>query len=413
MLEAGLLRKSGQFDQALSVTGPLEAATEFTHAVAIGLILRRKGQYGESERALARAVEIKPEEVSGYLEAGDTCFEGQLWQNALSWYERALQLEAHQIWAEPSAWYCRWKLTGDTAWMTQVIDSATAGNGRANQLWFVAAGALPESGDATAATLRQIRDAWRKAPPATVNPGGTINIRLSTLEAPSNRLAVALEIASFGQNARLDVTVESIPDRDPREPVAAVDYLLWHYEDTDPVPALPPPPNDVAERIAALAAQPYDPEANWAQASYVAEALGVAEIETILAVMIHPPPVLDGSHALAWLPRAQLAAAQVLAWIDEGWDGSARRKALLSLLYGPFDWTTGAAIRVLARIAIEEKDYALQIHQCFEVLERHLPTQGHWDWVQILYQEWRTIPFLFDQERDEMKRKELAVSGQS
>ena len=121
----------------------------------------------------------------------------------------------------------------------------------------------------------------------------------------------------------------------------------------------------------------------------------------------------DGSHALAWLPRAQLAAAQVLAWIDEGWDGSARRKALLSLLYGPFDWTTGAAIRVLARIAIEEKDYALQIHQCFEVLERHLPTQGHWDWVQILYQEWRTIPFLFDQERDEMKRKELAVSGQS
>ena len=411
MMRAGLLRKAGLFDEALAVAGPLDHARSFAEAAAIGLVLRRQGRFAESAQAFAKSIELEPGKIAGYLEAGDTWFEGGNWQNALEWYEGAVRLEPGQNWAEPSGWYCQWRLTGDEAWLERLFEAAKAGNRRANQLWFLARGAVPESSDATANIVRQIHDAWGKSPPKTENAGGSIKITLSTLEAPSNRLAVALEVASFRQNARLEVTVQSLPAQDPRLPVAEIDYLLWRYEGTDAVPALPPPPAEVADRIAALAAAPYDPETNWAQASHVAEALGREAVEPILAVMVHPPPMPAGTDALAWLARLQLAAAQVLAWIDEGWEGSARRRALLSLLYGPFDWTTAVAIRVLARLAREEQAYALKIHECFEQLERSVPKQGHWDWVAVLYREWRTLPFLFDQEREELKRKEEAIAG--
>ena len=410
LIRAGLLRKAGLFEQALAVAGPLEAAENFNRAVAIGLVRRRQGRYEDSARAFAKAIDFQPGNVAGYLEAGDTWHEAGNWQGALDWYEGALRIAPDQEWAQPASWYCQWQLTGDDAWLDRVFEAAKAGNRRANQLWFAARDAIPESRDASANAIQRVRAAWLKSPPKSANAGGNIEIALSTLEAPSNRLALALEVASFGQNARLDVKIQSLPARDPRLPVAPVDYLLWRYDGTDPVPALPPPPADIAARIAALAAEPYDPERNWAQASHVGEALGPGQIEAILATMVHPPPVPRDTYALAWLPRVQLAAAQVLAWIDEGWDGSARRPALLAVLYGPFDWTTCAAIRVLAQIAREERAYALDIHRCFEELERHLPTEGHWDWVEVLYREWRALPFLFDRERDELKRKEAAAA---
>ncbi len=402
---AGLLRKADRLDAALAVTGPIEAAESFNHAAAIGLVLRRKGLFLESARAFARGIEIEPQNEAGYLEAGDSCFDATDWLAARGWYEGALRVEPGQVWAEPSILYCDWKLTGDGACFDRMVESAKAGNRRAHQLWFLERGALAEPQDATANALRQMREAWAKSSPRAAQDGEKVEIGLSSIEAPSNRLAIALEFAAAGRDLTIQISAPAPVGPDPRAPVAEIAHRIWRYDGTDAGPALPPPSAETAARIAALAAEPYDPPVNWAQASFAAEALGVGRVEEILAVMVHPPALPPGQHALAWLPRIQLVAAQVLGQLDAGWEESIRRKALLSLLHGPFDWTTTAAIRVLAWIAREERATALDIHKSFELLEQHRPEQGYWGWVEQLYQEWPSLPFLFDQEREELRRK--------
>lgn len=413
MMHAGLLRKAGMLDEALAVAGPIEQATEFNRAVAVGLALRAKGLHEASAQAFDKAITLAPDETSGYLEAGDSLLEAQHWPQALQHYDSALKIEPGNAWAEASAWYCQWKMSGDENWMDRLIEAANTGRHRAHELAFRERGALPESGDASANVLRQLRTKWlEQGQPAQPRKDEKITLGLSTLEAPSNRLAILLELAAFGHPAAaLQVSVSSIPAADPRVPLEAVRHVLWRFDGTDPHPALPPPSQEVSNRIATLAAERYDPHTNWARASHVAQALGVERLTEILAVMVHPPAAPSGVAALAWLPRLQLAAAQVAGQIDEGWIGSARREALMSVLYGPWDWTTCAAIRVLAWIAREEPAHATDIHQAFERLEKHVPSEGHWDWIDVLYQHWQTIPCLFDTEREALRAKREALAG--
>jgi tetratricopeptide (TPR) repeat protein len=403
MIRAGLHRKAGNFDGALAITGPIETAASFSHAAAIGLAYRRKGMYDESEAAFVRALEIEPENNAGRLEAGDTLFEAGAWARARDWYNQALGQDPDNSWATASAIYSSFKLTGERACLDQLDALAQAGNERARRLWLMEAWELPESGDASANVLRQLRDKFND--PATPNTGGINSLGLSTLEAPSNRLAFALELAALGLNPLVKFTVASIPVPDPRVPAADVRYCLWRYEGATPMPALPAPSPAVYDAIAELAQRPFDPGVNWAQASHVADRLGVSQVAQILAVMVHPSPMPAGLSALQWLPRLQLAAAQVVGQIDTGWEHSERRKALRSLLLGPRDWTTCAAIRVMGRIAITEPAYAMDIHESFIQLERLIPSEGHWDWIALLYEQWQTIPYLFDAEREALKAK--------
>jgi len=403
MIRAGLQRKSGAFDRALAIAGSIDCATSFNQAAAIGLAYRLKREFDASERAFIKGLQLEPDNISGKLEAGDTCFEAANWQKALVWYEDALKQQPDLNWAVASAAYCRFKLHEDGAVLQHLAALAKQGNQRAHQLWFAEKGALDESGDASANVLRQMRDKWLSKTPSQAN--GKIRLGLSTLEAPSNRLAMKLEMAAFGIEDDIEINVASVPVRDPRIPIAEVEHAIWKYEGTNPIPALPAPSLPVTEAIAALAEEPYDPWLNWTKASHLASLLGPGKALDILAVMVFPPPLPVGRSALEWLPRVQLTAAQVLGQINTGWEMSVRRKMLLSVLYGPWDWSTVAAIRVLAWIARDERAYALDIHHAFENLEKHLPTEGHWDWVEVLYDEWQTIPYLFDSEREELKRK--------
>lgn len=126
---------------------------------------------------------------------------------------------------------------------------------------------------------------------------------LSSLEAPSNYLAFRLEMEALRHDLRLKVVVNRVPEPDPRQPIVDVKYLLWKYDGNEAAPGLPPPAADVAERIAGLAAAPFDEQANWAAAGRAAEELGENRVGEILAVMVHPPPVPVGTGALSWLPR--------------------------------------------------------------------------------------------------------------
>jgi len=405
MLRAGLFRKAGLFEEAEALVRPaLERAPDWHLATALGLILRQKGELTGAEQAFEYALRLDSSDMSARLEAGDTFFERERWQDALRWYENALAKERRQEWAYPSALFCRWMLTEDEGQVRELVDLAKKGNGRAqqlyNQLYF---NALPEPVDASANLLRQLREMLLKEDDET--SGTTVKVTLSGLEAPSNTLAYRLEMEALGEEVGLDLTVEAVAKPDPRVPIAPVKYLLWTYDGTDPSPALPPPSEEVTSRIAEIARPPYDDDVSWAAASHAAEALGPQSAGEVLAVMVHPPPVPEGSTALAWLPRVQHAAMQVAAQLDQGWEGSARRDALFSALLGPQDWTTQAAIRALARLGRENEAFAPDIGEAFQQLANHRPIPGFCCWEYTLYENWLELPHLFPKEREELQKK--------
>jgi tetratricopeptide (TPR) repeat protein len=404
LMRAGLMRKAGRVDEALALAGPLESAVDFNHIVAIGLALRAKGQLVESARVFVQGAAVETDGITAWLEAGDSWLEAGQWREALAAYESALAKERGQPWAEPSAWYCQWKLNGDDPWRARIGVAATSGNHRAHALLFRELGAIPESGDASANILRQMREKWLTTPPGA-RLDGFKKLTLSTLEAPSARLAIELELVNFGLDPAFEFVYNSVPKEDPRVPVADVAYTLWTYDGTRATPALQSVAPETIALIAGLALQHYHPHDNWAQASHVAAVLGPGAVSEVLAVMVNPPPVPAGTHALAWLPRIQLAAAMVVGQIDTGWEGSQRRAALHSLLFGPGDWTTTAGIRMLGWIARAEPAHAQDIHRLFTLRERHIPSEGHWDWIGQLYVEWQTLPWLFDREREALKTK--------
>jgi thioredoxin-like negative regulator of GroEL len=406
MLRAGLHRKAGNYDEALAIVrASLQRSPDWHTATALGLILRQQGNLVEAEKAFQMALRHDPDDISARLEAGDLFFERQEWRAALKWYENALGKEPAQPWARPSALYCRWQLTGDEKHIRDLVALARKDpdNHRAQHLWWLASGGgLPEPVDAAANLLRQFRDAIVEDPAKA--PSGEAKMTLSCLEAPSNYLAIRLDMAALQHDLRVTVVSTHLPKPDPRQPMTQVKYLLWRYDDLTASPGLPPPGKDVAARIGDIAALPFDQQAYWAAASHAAADFGPGRVAEILAVMVHPPAVPTGSTALAWLPRVQFAAAAIAAQVDDGWEGSVRRDALYAVLHGPMDWTTEAAIRALTHLGCEQEPIAPDIHEAFQLLADHRPDIGHWSWVRTLFDCWQQLPHLYPQEREAMQQ---------
>jgi hypothetical protein len=214
---------------------------------------------------------------------------------------------------------------------------------------------IPEPGDAGINLARQFlqeRLAPKKPP--------QLKVTMTSTEAPS--VLMAVEAALNMPRGSLELVVLEIPVPDPRVPRGPVDYLLWRYEGNDPHPALPPPPAEIATAVAELAQTQYDLERWTHQARDIARRLGPGAVEGLLATMVHPPPMPSDptgdppardESAWNWIRHVQFAAALMLAGIDDGWEGSTRRKAPASLARGPVDWPTEAAAVALSQVCRE------------------------------------------------------------
>ena len=87
----------------------------------------------------------------------------------------------------------------------ELTELARQGNQRARQLYHqLRSTALPEPADASANVLRQIRESLLKEDAPT--GAGTMSLRLSCLEAPSNALAFRLEMAARQDRIRQGIT---------------------------------------------------------------------------------------------------------------------------------------------------------------------------------------------------------------
>jgi hypothetical protein len=227
---------------------------------------------------------------------------------------------------------------------------------------------LPEPSDALINLLRGI-----------IKDGGDLakfKVGLSSLEAPSARLAIQLyQIEKYGQ-ADLVVEVAAIQQPDARIPHKPVDFVLWEYKGTEPQTSLHLPSSHVSETISQLAQMPYLPQ-KWAdQGSKFAKDLGVDKANELLAVMVHPPARLSQFPIWEWLPRVQVASAYVIARLDSGWDNSIRHRYLFSLARGPMDWSVEAALLPLAYIAKTEPSVRNSIAELYFELLHGMPRPG-------------------------------------
>jgi hypothetical protein len=94
------------------------------------------------------------------------------------------------------------------------------------------------------------------------------------------------------------------------------------------------------------------------------------------------PP--EGMRAWTWIYGFQIAPAMLLAGWDCGWAGSVRRRALVSLVNGPVDWTVNAALLALTQIALDTPEATEEIRELFRDRIRAAPKQGAVCYVPVL-----------------------------
>ncbi len=258
---------------------------------------------------------------------------------------------------------------------------------------------LPEPGEALINFFRHIEKQGK--------PAKSVNLGLSSLEAPSARLAVSLYQIEKTGTADVAFTVESIQKPDPRIPKSGAAFTLWEYSGPDPRSSFPHPPEAVSRCVGDIAASAYSRE-GWANQGWrTAQELGIGSANDLLAVMVHPPVRRDPYIAWVWLQRVQIAAAFVLGNIDPGWEPSIRKRALFSLARGPMDWTVGAALLPLSLIAEKEPGTAESIGELYQELMTSLPGPGFIPYEFALF--WCVSRLLTLKLVSEPLRKKLAV----
>jgi tetratricopeptide (TPR) repeat protein len=126
VIELMTLGKLGQFDEALRrARKAFEERPTWATAIAIGNALRRAGNSKGAAEMFAAAAELDKEDVTALLEVGDIELEAGRINEALSAYQAALAREKSHSWAEPSAWFCRFLLTGQEKWQKKLRKAAS------------------------------------------------------------------------------------------------------------------------------------------------------------------------------------------------------------------------------------------------------------------------------------------------
>jgi tetratricopeptide (TPR) repeat protein len=395
------VRKLGQYDAAINLAKSAYAATpDYMTAVFLAGAYRSKGDITTTVENYQKALNHKPDDIGVRLDMGDLlCKDGQ-YESGLAYYKQALDIEPENAWAKPHFLYYQALSTKEPHWTDDLraYTSANPNNSQAADLLHRLTTApfvdyLLEPNEASISLLKQLAD--QNTTPTSLG--------LSCLEAPSAMLALQLYIREKN-GGKIDVGVGDIQKPDPRYPFGEVDFALWKYDGTDPMPNVKTPNPQVAEAIAKIAARPYNLEAWLASARKLGAAATPARLDSLLGVMVHPPPRPPEVAIWDWINHVQVVAALSIAYIDTGWENSARRKALFSLARGPMDWTVGAAILALTQIGLEQPEITPELSELFADIMAHAPRQGG-----VPYMSWLVINSLRLPNLDPAARKELEL----
>jgi tetratricopeptide (TPR) repeat protein len=120
-MKAVVLGKLGRLEEAVRHARDTYAKVpSWKTAVMVANALRRSGDDRGAVEYFTVATGLDREDVTAFLEIGDTHVRLKRWVDALAAYEAALKREPDQPWALPSALYCRFRVTGQSAWIDQL-----------------------------------------------------------------------------------------------------------------------------------------------------------------------------------------------------------------------------------------------------------------------------------------------------
>ena len=375
-------------------------------AIAVANALRDDRKIDDAAVWFRRALGHDRTDVSAHLDLGDMFVDAGRLDEANREYESAIVKEADQPWATASLLYLRFLRDRDPGTRLALLrlTEGAEPNPRARALCdqldppkrYV--NRLPHPADASANALNAIFEEMFDNP--AKHHGSTVRLRLSHVESPSVVAAFWLQLEMWGPQVGFDYQVDQIQTPDPRQPKAQVPYAVWRWDGTQPLPAIARAPEHVTRAIHGLASEPFALDVWTPLAETVARELGgSAAIPQLLGTLVFPPrPPGSNWRVLAWVQRAQVATALVIAHGDPHapWAGSPRQQALYSLLYGPTDWTTGAAIIALGVLARRDPAIRAEITQAFGWLASQIPSEGFCCWELPLVATWLTMPDLDD-----------------
>lgn len=387
-----LLCRLGNLDEALKLAREAYAADpSLQTAVALAGTHAVREELDQALEAYRQAIDHEPADVSARLCMADLLVNHGRLQEAQELYAEVLEQDPDQEIARPSQHFLRFMAHNEEPARDELLALAEEQpeNERAQRLAQRATpyvGYLPEPPDVSAILERSADESEGK------------RMTLPYLGAPSNYVA-------FAWLEGIDLTVARVQKPDPRLPRCPVDYLLWKYDGTRPRIAVAAPGAAAADAVAEIAMQPYHVDAWWNHARRAAQKLGPEKVDDLLATMVYPPHVSQVDRPAAWVYHVQVAAALVIAHIDEGWADSLRRKALYALANGPMDWTVDAALVALAALAREDEEAARDIARLFRELRTHIPADGTSCCYPALLWCAQRLPGAADAERADLREK--------
>ena len=402
-MSVALLRRLNRTADALEIARHAYGALpDYYSANAMASALRHAGQTEEAISMYERALALRPDESSVMLDIGDMFSECAKMEDAAIWYGRVVERVPDHPWAIPSLAAARYLATGDRAWLTQLQDYAVShpDNERAKLLasqfepYF--GSYLPEPADPVINAMRDLTGRIDRKKPGPLN----INIGLSSLEAPSALLAANMELLRHTAEGAVGLTVDDVPQPDPREPRSPVDLRLWQYDGVYAGPAVPAPMDEVRQLVAALAEHPYSYDTWLGLSRECARLLSPDQAGEIAASMVHPPAAPADMRAWVWLQRVQLAAALILASLEGPGVVARGEGVLLDILNGPVDWITGAAALGLAAVAREHPETTSVIVAAYKNAIAKAPATGFAACIAPVICSCREMPGISLEERE-------------
>lgn len=385
-----LFRQAGRLKRAAEIAAQLARIEHSWRTLVALAAVERERQHAQSAiEFLKRAAALEPEEASTFLDLGDIHLDLGQFIGAADAYRRAAELRPDKAWARSSLLFCRYFIENEPQHL-DALRAQAADEPRARELvrrleapaWV---GHLPTPLDPeTAALGAAIETLKQHATEDTQQDPANIRLHVSQLGAPSLQLGFIVGVQLLGHRAKLSLGIQRIPDPDPRIPRGNVLFSVWRYEGTTALAALPPPDVEVLPLVEAIAYTQYDLRAWWRLAKTQARTLAPTHVGDLLATLVHiplPKPPESAEYELVvqpmdWVQRVQIASCLLIANLDAGWDGSVRKAALESLLNGPVDWTTNAALVAVAAIAHHEPELAGTLRPLFEDLQDRIPRDG-------------------------------------
>ncbi|HEX2875827.1 MAG TPA: tetratricopeptide repeat protein [Polyangiaceae bacterium] len=398
--EALLRRRLG--DPNATVAVALEGVRRFPQdwkvQTAAANAFRQAGRPQDAEQHARQALAIDPKDNSPLFDLGWAYMDAKQYDRATHVFHELLSREPDYDDAKPSFHYARFRgyntpedrtalfVLREREWWSQLTRQLCE-ELEPMQVYYTF---LQGPGDAAAKAARSYtRELAQVIRCCGQGLECSISLESKYLESPSVHLAFDMAMRAMGARGTLDIKVEEVQQPDPRADKAQVQYRLWSYQGTTPSRVYGAADPRAQQVIAAIAQQLYRQEVWDEAARNVAQQWGAAWLHGFLAVMTDPPPPPpdSGFETFYWMYRCQVATALVLSHLGP-WESGPGRGALSSLVFGPSDWTSSAAIIALGFRAKENPALRPEIEQLFGWLKSQAPARGYTDWEHVLAYVW-------------------------